>query len=207
MQPNYTSFYSRVLQTLYKLCLWSLIGLCLSQVITLGMLFDIGTTATMDTLNHAINTQASLVANHPFWLRLFAYPMTWTNLALYWLSHTTTHPHHTFTILLENGLLSLELSLLKLIRLLNLAPLFCLFAMVGLIDGLVQRDLRKFGGGHESSLLYHRLRSNLLLPLALTLILTLGVPFVLNPTWIVVIAAIALGTLTALTTKHFKKYL
>lgn len=35
-------------------------------------------------------------------------------------------------------------------------PLFAPAAFPGLIDGLVRRDLRKFGSGRESSYLYHK---------------------------------------------------
>ena len=34
-------------------------------------------------------------------------------------------------------------------------PVFLLFSLIGLVDGLVQRDLRRWGGGRESSYLYH----------------------------------------------------
>jgi integrating conjugative element membrane protein (TIGR03747 family) len=32
---------------------------------------------------------------------------------------------------------------------------FGLFTLVALVDGLVQRDLRRWGGGRESSFVYH----------------------------------------------------
>ncbi|WP_420793160.1 DUF4400 domain-containing protein [Pseudomonas guariconensis] len=35
-------------------------------------------------------------------------------------------------------------------------PLFALAAFTGLVDGLVRRDLRRFGSGRESSYLYTR---------------------------------------------------
>ena len=34
-------------------------------------------------------------------------------------------------------------------------PVFLLFGLVGVTDGLVQRDLRRWGGGRESSFVYH----------------------------------------------------
>jgi hypothetical protein len=34
-------------------------------------------------------------------------------------------------------------------------PVFLLFSLVALVDGLVQRDLRRWGGGRESSFVYH----------------------------------------------------
>lgn len=35
-------------------------------------------------------------------------------------------------------------------------PLFLLAALTGFVDGLMRRDLRKFGAGRESSFVYHR---------------------------------------------------
>ena len=48
--------------------------------------------------------------------------------------------------------------LLRLAILLQALPLFALIIFVGLIDGLVRRDLRRFGAGHESGFVYHHAR-------------------------------------------------
>lgn len=45
-------------------------------------------------------------------------------------------------------------------------PLFALAAFTGLVDGLVRRDLRRFGAGRESSYLYHKARGTII-PLAI----------------------------------------
>ncbi|WP_416383712.1 TIGR03747 family integrating conjugative element membrane protein [Pseudomonas guariconensis] len=45
-------------------------------------------------------------------------------------------------------------------------PLFALAAFTGLVDGLVRRDLRRFGSGRESSYLYHKARGTII-PLAI----------------------------------------
>ena len=37
-------------------------------------------------------------------------------------------------------------------------PLFSLSLSIGLVDGLVQRDIRKFQGARESTLLFHRIK-------------------------------------------------
>ena len=34
---------------------------------------------------------------------------------------------------------------------------------VGLVDGLVRRDIRRFGAGRESGFIYHRARAGLIL--------------------------------------------
>ena len=42
--------------------------------------------------------------------------------------------------------------------LLQALPQFVLTIVIGLIDGLVRRDLRRFGAGHESGFVYHHAR-------------------------------------------------
>src|SRR5690606_31708590 len=59
-------------------------------------------------------------------------------------------------------------TLIFLVRLLVLCltlPLFLMAAFVGLVDGLVRRDIRRFGAGRESGFVYHRARASLI-PLA-----------------------------------------
>lgn len=66
------------------------------------------------------------------------------------------------------GLAALYTVLTFVVRLVILAmtiPLFLMAAFTGLVDGLVRRDLRKFGAGRESSYLYHKARGSII-PLA-----------------------------------------
>ncbi|MBM9960873.1 TIGR03747 family integrating conjugative element membrane protein, partial [Pseudomonas aeruginosa] len=56
-------------------------------------------------------------------------------------------------------------TLVFLVRLLVLCltlPLFLMTAFVGLVDGLVRRDIRRFGAGRESGFIYHRARASLI---------------------------------------------
>lgn len=86
-------------------------------------------------------------------------------------------------------------------------PVFLLLAIVGLVDGLVQRDLRRWGGGRESSYLYHYAKKSVW-PFALTSwICYLALPVSLHPAFIVLPFAILLGLTVALTASRFKKYL
>ena len=84
---------------------------------------------------------------------------------------------------------------------------FALAAVMGLIDGLVQRDLRRFGGGLESGFLYHHLKTGLKPLLIAPMLIYLTWPAPLSPTWVFVPPAIGLGVLVALTVAKFKKYL
>ncbi|MHC9186557.1 TIGR03747 family integrating conjugative element membrane protein, partial [Pseudomonas aeruginosa] len=50
----------------------------------------------------------------------------------------------------------------RLVILVMTIPLFLMAAFTGLVDGLVRRDLRKFGAGRESSYLYHKARGSII---------------------------------------------
>lgn len=86
-------------------------------------------------------------------------------------------------------------------------PAFGLAALVGAIDGLVRRDLRRWGGGRESSFLYHHAK-RLIWPLfILAWVVYLSLPFSLHPALAVLPFAAGFGLLVAVTTGSFKKYL
>jgi integrating conjugative element membrane protein (TIGR03747 family) len=86
-------------------------------------------------------------------------------------------------------------------------PLFLLAALVGLTDGLVRRDVRRFGAGRESGFVYHRARASLapltLLPWGIYLALPVSVP----PLLILLPGAVALGAASCVTAAAFKKYI
>ncbi|MCD9007469.1 TIGR03747 family integrating conjugative element membrane protein [Luteimonas sp. XNQY3] len=100
--------------------------------------------------------------------------------------------------------------LVFLVRLLVLCltlPVVLLAAFVGLVDGLVRRDVRRFGAGRESGFVYHRARATLM-PLAMLPWVTyLALPVSVHPLLIVLPGAILLGIAVAITATTFKKYL
>lgn len=86
-------------------------------------------------------------------------------------------------------------------------PLFALAAFTGLVDGLVRRDLRKFGSGRESSYLYHKARGTII---PLTLVpwtVYLAIPISISPLLILLPCAVLLGVSVNITVSTFKKYL
>jgi integrating conjugative element membrane protein (TIGR03747 family) len=86
-------------------------------------------------------------------------------------------------------------------------PLFLLTALTGFVDGLMRRDLRKFGAGRESSFVYHRAKRAVIPLLIVPWVIYLSLPFSLNPMAIFLPCAVMLGITTALTAATFKKYL
>lgn len=97
--------------------------------------------------------------------------------------------------------------LLRLAILLQALPLFALAIIIGLIDGLVRRDLRRFGAGHESGFVYHYARRMIGSSLAATGLVWLTVPVFLKAGYILVPGAILIGLVISLTLGVFKKYL
>ncbi len=86
-------------------------------------------------------------------------------------------------------------------------PLFLMAAFTGVVDGLVRRDLRRFGAGRESGFVYHRAKM-LIVPLAvMPWVLYLALPMSVSPLLVLMPCAFALGMVTCVTIGSFKKYL
>ncbi len=86
-------------------------------------------------------------------------------------------------------------------------PVFMLFSLVALVDGLVQRDLRRWGGGRESSFVYHYAKKAVLPLVVITWVMYLALPFSLHPTFFVLPFAALFAFAVAVTASTFKKYL
>jgi integrating conjugative element membrane protein (TIGR03747 family) len=86
-------------------------------------------------------------------------------------------------------------------------PVFLLFSLVALVDGLVQRDLRRWGGGRESSFVYHYAKKAALPLFVLTWVTYLALPFSLHPTFVILPFATLFALTVAVTASTFKKYL
>ncbi|ECK9682849.1 TIGR03747 family integrating conjugative element membrane protein [Salmonella enterica subsp. enterica serovar Washington] len=97
--------------------------------------------------------------------------------------------------------------LLRLAILLQALPLFVLTIVIGLIDGLVRRDLRRFGAGHESGFVYHHARRMIGSSLAATGLVWLTVPIFLEPEHVLVFGALIVSLTVWFTAGTFKKYL
>src|SRR5690606_418885 len=69
----------------------------------------------------------------------------------------------------------------RLLVLCLMLPLFFMAAFVGLVDGLVRRDIRRFGAGRESGFIYHRARATLVPLLVLPWVTYLAIPISVSP--------------------------
>ena len=86
-------------------------------------------------------------------------------------------------------------------------PVFGLFGFVGLAEGLMRRDLRRWGGGRESSFLYHHSKKCLGPSILVAWMLYLAAPFSLHPSVVLLPFAAVFGIGAAVTAATFKKYL
>lgn len=97
--------------------------------------------------------------------------------------------------------------LLRLLVLCMSLPLFLLAAFVGLVDGLVRRDLRRFSAGRESGFVYHRARASLMPLAVLPWVIYLALPISVHPLLVLVPCALLLGLAMNIAAGSFKKYL
>ncbi|ECI4532290.1 TIGR03747 family integrating conjugative element membrane protein [Salmonella enterica subsp. diarizonae] len=96
---------------------------------------------------------------------------------------------------------------LRVFILLLTAPLFLLAALTGAVDGLVRRDIRRFGCGYESGFIYHHARQRVIPVFFLAWTVYLSLPFSVNPVLILLPAATLFGGIITLSVGAFKKYL
>lgn len=85
-------------------------------------------------------------------------------------------------------------------------PLFIFAMLVGVVDGLVERDLRRWGGGRESSTMFNLARATVV-PLAVgSWVFYLSMPVSINPSFIIIPFVFMFGYSVRLTTDRMKKY-
>ncbi|EAW3101953.1 TIGR03747 family integrating conjugative element membrane protein [Salmonella enterica subsp. enterica] len=122
---------------------------------------------------------------------------------LFWAETVTTVIH---CALLSAGNVTLTF-LLRLAILLQALPLFALIIVIGLIDGLVRRDLRRFGAGHESGFVYHHARRMIGSTLAATGLVWLAAPIFLDSEYVLVLGTMVIGGAMSVTIGAFKKHI
>lgn len=86
-------------------------------------------------------------------------------------------------------------------------PLFLLAGFTGLVDGLVRRDLRKFGSGRESSYLYHKARGAIIPLMIVPWTVYLAMPISVSPLLVLGPIAVLVGIAIGIAAESFKKYL
>lgn len=96
---------------------------------------------------------------------------------------------------------------LRLSILLLALPVFAVFGAIALIDGLVQRDVRRWSGGRESSFIYHWAKRSTMPLLVLCGVGYLAAPFSVRPSLLILPMATAFAITVVTAASSFKKYL
>ena len=225
----------RLLSGISKSIVWLLFALLFSIIIEwVGMLWwwsDQGSRHSQRLLQQELNylnhefrrtviTSDSVQYANQFMAISYSVLFEWTRLAnlLEWLAQPVTphDPHWLITLkrsyhqVAEFALAAITISQVFAVRLavLTLAlPAFVLFAVVALVDGLVQRDLRRWCGGRESAFIYHHAKKVLFPSLLLAWVIYLALPFSLHPSYVILPFAALFALALAITATTFKKYL
>ena len=86
-------------------------------------------------------------------------------------------------------------------------PLFLLVGTVALIDGMVERELRRYGGANESAYIYHNVKPWTKPVMIGAFVLYLGYPDSIHPNVILIPFVTAYGVVVFIVAKTFKKFL
>jgi integrating conjugative element membrane protein (TIGR03747 family) len=86
-------------------------------------------------------------------------------------------------------------------------PVFVLFGLVALVDGLVQRDLRRWAGGRESAFIYHHAKKVVFPAVIFAWVVYLGMPTSIHPNYVILPFAALFALAMAVAAGSFKKYL
>ena len=86
------------------------------------------------------------------------------------------------------------------------SPIFLLLGVVGLVDGLMMRDRRRFTAGLESSFVYHIAKRMVLPMIFLAWVIYLALPTSIHPVAVILPFACGFALAIATTAAKFKKY-
>ena len=81
------------------------------------------------------------------------------------------------------------------------------FGLVGLIDGLVERDLRRFSAGRESAYVFHIAKRAMAPMIILAWAFYLSMPFSIHPALVIMPFAVIFAVSVGIAASSFKKYL
>lgn len=107
----------------------------------------------------------------------------------------------------QNFIYSAMTAVVRLFIIILSVAFYLIVFLVAMIDGLVQRELRKEGGGIEHAQIYHHAKTWIGRILIISPMIYLAWPESINPNWIVLPSAGAFGLSVFITFSTFKKFL
>jgi integrating conjugative element membrane protein (TIGR03747 family) len=223
--PARQGFVPGVVRALGKLLLWLLVALIFSMVLEwVGMVFwwpEEGAEHSRNMLLAEIgylnaDFRESLISHQPaaFGRRIadvfYHYGFELTGIAAIiqvlsapdqsqdgWLLRQSRALYQPLTDYIIATVTITQVFALRLAVLALASPLFALAAIVGLADGLVERDRRRFGGAREKGLVYHHAKRFVLPTLIGAWVVYLSLPISVHPNVVIqpfaVLFALALG--------------
>ena len=85
-------------------------------------------------------------------------------------------------------------------------PVFLLAGLIGAVDGLVERDLRRWGGGRESSNVFNLAKRSVVPAFVGACVIYISVPFSIDPVIVLLPFALLLGLAVRISFERLKKY-
>lgn len=104
-------------------------------------------------------------------------------------------------------MLNMKIFLIRVVLVLSAIPLFLILGLIGLVDGLSQREIRRAELGRESSYIFHMLRKWIFKIIILLMFGWLVLPVVPSPQMVFIPLSVLFGIMISMTSQRFKKYL
>ena len=214
---EYRGFVGLLIGTTLEAAAWLFVSLIFSVLFEwIGMTFfwkEEGAQHSLDLLraeigNLAHGVQAVLTDRSPAEMAADAVDWTYRHIwersgAIGWLSgFSGIMREYAFAMVNITQVFVVRLTILTLAM-----PVFVLFGVVGLADGLVERDIRRWGGGRESGYIFHIAMRFIKPAVIWTWVIYLAAPFEINPAMVILPFAILFGLSLRIAAASFKKYL
>lgn len=133
--------------------------------------------------------------------------IAWGERVSYRFLANTADWHNGLDTIIQATMYTMLTFVLRLFLLLLTLPLFMLTITVGIIDGLVRRDIRRFGSGYESAFIYHHARQAVRPVLFVPWFIWLALPLSIHPGIILWPGAVLSGLVVSVAVGSFKKFL
>jgi len=196
---------------------WLLMGCLGSIVVSVVMIYLHGQTGIY-TLNQWLQTDSHIVISNTtyhstVWVFqwIHALPKLITQPKVHFPAINSDDSHKLWRQLypyIHAILIGIQLLLIRLYLLMQWSILFVILGIVGVVDGLSKRYIRRMAAGRESALIYHTAKPFIMLSLILGLFIVLMLPVsIIQSECLLLTSAIAFGLAIQITAKSFKKYI
>jgi len=209
-------FIALTLGNTVSFCSWMFMAIVISILIEwIGMVFWWESGHAQSMLQHEISylaqfSQNSLLSIHPAvmaqtFIKSVNDVYAWARLPQ-WLPWIEQHLSIVY-LAVSSAIDVTYMMCIRVVTIVFTLPVFLLWFMVAAIDGLSERDIRKYEGGLESSFVYHKVKPFIVPAIALSCGLYLTLPFSMNPALFFLVPQLILFTATFWTCATFKKFL